>query len=235
MNKVVVGVDGCRGGWLAVIGPVGDRPKQAVIHATFKELMASLPKAAMVAVDIPIGLPESGSRECDILARQQLGWPRRCSVFPAPIRPCLKARDYQEASQILQKVDGKGMTKQAFGILEKIREVDNYLCSHADARARVVEIHPEVSFALWNGGVAMADKKKSAAGRTERSALIERRWQGAVSAMQELVRGKDFQMDDLLDAFAALWTAQRWAARAGQLRVLGSELDGNGLPMRIVA
>ena len=40
------------------------------------------------------------------------------------------------------------------------------------------------------------------------------------------------RLDDALDALAAAWSAQRWAA--GTAEVLGEELDDRGRPMRVV-
>ncbi len=67
----------------------------------------------VIAIDIPIGLPETGPRECDVLARRLLGRARASSVFPAPIRAVLGAKDYQQACAIRHKIEGKKMSKQA--------------------------------------------------------------------------------------------------------------------------
>ena len=54
------------------------------------ELFAQIPAPAVFSIDIPIGLTDSGPRQCDIQARRLLGARRGTSVFPAPIRPALK-------------------------------------------------------------------------------------------------------------------------------------------------
>jgi predicted RNase H-like nuclease len=90
-------------------------------------------RSVLAAVlDIPIGLPLRGSRACDLEARRLLGWPRLTSVFPAPLRPMLTATSYQEAQHIRREIDGKGCSRQAYGIQSKVREVRRA----ADARGR---------------------------------------------------------------------------------------------------
>jgi predicted RNase H-like nuclease len=230
----VVGVDGCHGGWLAIV----ERPGTALIadvFPTFSELFSAVNISARIAVDIPIGLPSEGSRECELTARQLLGRPRNSSVFPVPPRECLEARSYEEACRIRHRIEGKKISKQAYGILAKIREVDAFLDVNESARQCVAEVHPEVSFAAWNGGRPMEHGKKKSAGKAERRALIETTWRGDVDRLREYLRGQDYQLDDLHDAFAALWSARRWVM--GEADVLGDPqaLDAKGLPMRMVA
>src|SRR5579872_2534270 len=45
-----------------------------------------------------------------------------------------------------RKADERGLSKQAFHLLPKIRQVDQYLLEHAHDRSRILELHPEVSF-----------------------------------------------------------------------------------------
>ena len=86
-----------------------------------------------VAIDIPIGLPESGPRRADVEARRRVG-PRRNSVFPAPARAVLGATTYAEACARSRQVSGKAISKQLFNILGKIAEVDA-LVTPADSRS----------------------------------------------------------------------------------------------------
>lgn len=81
----------------------------------------------LIGVDIPIGLPDRGSRTCDVQARNLLGRPRGSSVFPAPIRACLEDWDYGRLCSMHRRQDGRGLTKQAFHLLPKIRQVDDLL------------------------------------------------------------------------------------------------------------
>ena len=85
-NLAVGGVDGCRAGWLLVrVAPDGGQCVE--ISEKFNAL--PLRGLAMTAVDMPIGLPESGPRGCDFLARDRLPADRKSSVFLHFRRPLL--------------------------------------------------------------------------------------------------------------------------------------------------
>jgi predicted RNase H-like nuclease len=231
-RSTVAGVDGCRGGWVAVIARAG-APVRARVYRRFADLVADLRGARVIAVDMPIGLPERGPRNCDLEARRHLG-PRRSSVFPAPLRPVLSAQTHAEACRIQRSIEGKGMSRQAFGILDKVREVDRVLRKRPKLRRKIVEVHPELSFAMWRGR-PMRYPKRTAAGKAERRRLINRTWAGAVIQCEALIERKGCGLDDLLDAFAGLWSARRLAlAEATQLPDKRAA-DSCQLPMRIVA
>jgi predicted RNase H-like nuclease len=230
----VVGVDGCPGGWIAVSQTSGEA-LVARVYRDFSELLRTFPKDACIGIDIPIGLVEQGARCCEVEARQFLGRPRQTSIFPAPLRACLAAMTYQEACQIRFEIEGKKMSRQAYGILNKIREVDHVLAADPNLETRVIEVHPELSFALMNSEAAMRHRKKSSAGKDERRSLLESSWEGAIDQLRPQLRGEDYALDDLHDAVAALWSARRWAL--GRARIFGDPTarDRRRLPMRMAA
>lgn len=232
MTRILAGVDGCPGGWLAVIE--SERGLSALIVSDLKMLLDRIP-GALIGIDIPIGLPDHGARSCDVQARKLLGRPRASSVFPAPLRACLIAGDHSSLSSLHRAIDGRGLTKQAFFLLPKIRQVDEFLRSDPAVASSVREVHPEVSFAIWNGGQPMRFNKAKVDGRRERERLIEREWPGERERLKRELSGNSFAADDLNDACAALWSARRIAA--GHARVFPGEIqrDSMGLPMRIEA
>lgn len=229
----IAGVDACPGGWIAVWSVRGKTPQSAVFPS-FGDLIDGLPGDCIVGIDVPIGLPDQGQRGADVEARRRLGWPRRASVFSSPIRPVLAAKDYADACAIREGVEGKRMSRQAWGIVPKVREVDAVLRGDPGLIERVFEVHPEVSFAAWNGGVAMADSKKSKAGRAARRGLVGGLWPGVFPRLRGSHLVRDVAHDDLLDAFAALWTASRVALGAAEAIPPQPVTDEFGLPMRIV-
>jgi predicted RNase H-like nuclease len=173
-------------------------------------LLKRMPRPVVLAVDIPIGLPDSGPRKCDQLARKLLGSPRASSVFPAPIRPAIEARSREEADEITRSVDGRGVGAQAWGLYARIREVDEIVSTDALARRRIYEVHPELSFMYWNGGIALAESKKTEAGMAVRVRLIDDHFGKDLrqQVRQQHPRSRVHD-DDVNDAFAALWTAER--------------------------
>jgi predicted RNase H-like nuclease len=72
------------GGWVVVIGS-GDG-ETTIDRAWNLAEVAAIKGLEFVVIDILIGLPDRGSRACDVEARALLGKPRSSSVFPAPIR-----------------------------------------------------------------------------------------------------------------------------------------------------
>ena len=233
-DKARIGVDGCKGGWLAVVDSRGELA--SCVYPNWAALMAEVGRSAVIAVDIPIGLPSRGSRACDLEARQFLGRPRGSSVFPAPVLTCcLRHGSYVQLCALHQRVDERSLSRQAFHILPKIRDVDAYLLEHPRDRARVREIHPEVSFAVWNDSRAMTHRKSKPEGRTERERLIDAAWPRARARLWCELRGSHCRRDDLNDAFAALWTARRIAAGTAVQMPAIVEKDPRGLRMCIVA
>ena len=219
----VAGVDGCRGSWLAAVGDGANVSWRLV--PTFRDLYDDN-ALTVVAIDVPIGLPESGRRACDVQARALLGR-RGSSVFAAPVRPVLSCATYAEARTVLAALGGASMSAQAFGIVSAVRDVDS--CVKADDDDRIVETHPELAFSLLGGGAALA-AKKSTAGLAARLRLLSRRRPDVLGLLESVPPG--VPIDDALDALACLWVAERW--EGGERATLGDGArDARHLPMRI--
>jgi predicted RNase H-like nuclease len=231
-SEALAGVDGCPGGWLALVRRA-DGTLASHCHADAGALFAVHAGSAVLAIDIPIGLPERGARACDREARARLG-ARRSSVFPASLRAVLVAANWEEACRIRARIEGLRMSRQAFGIVAKVREVDAALQHRPAQAARVHEVHPELSFAAWNGS-PLAHPKKCAGGRGERMGLVSRHFGPDAFA---LVRGghprRAVADDDILHAFAALWSAERIARGQAQWLPALPPRDARGLRMQIV-
>ncbi len=164
----VLGVDACKRGWIAIAVEDG------VTDAYFAEDIQTLTSRAqadgplgVVAVDMPIGLPDRGQRRADVLARAAIG-PLRSSVFMAPVREALMAADHAAASAINRGLSGQGISIQAFGLKPKLFQVERWV---RHMPIRVVEIHPEVCFARL-AGCSLTSRKSSWAGAEYRRALL---------------------------------------------------------------
>jgi predicted RNase H-like nuclease/predicted enzyme related to lactoylglutathione lyase len=191
----VAGVDLANGA-LAVVVLEGERVVEAFRCETFAD--ALLVDAGVIAVDIPIGIPDSGARPADEAARRFVG-PRASSVFTTPVRRVLEAETYAEARRVAVELTGKSLSAQTFGLRRRILEMDQY--AHDDER--VIEVHPEVSFR------ELAHRPLLPKGRTdglaERRALLE----GAGIELPPSV--PRIAEPDLLDATVAAWSARRYA------------------------
>jgi len=140
LGEAVLGVDGCPGGWIGAL--VRGRAVEWLKLADAAAILAV--DAAVIAIDIPIGLPESGDsyRLAEIEARRFLRrWSAVHSVFFTPVRPVLSVGTYAEANALNSQLTGKGLSKQTWNILDRIAAVDAALGEPPDAR--VIEVHPE--------------------------------------------------------------------------------------------
>lgn len=145
-----MGVDGARGGGLALSHQLGGLHADG--YADPAALLDAHADKQVIAVDIPLGLRCSGPRQADLLAHKFVGGHRASSVFASPVRGILASTSQREASALHRSIDGRGFGAQAYGLLPKIRQWDTCLQADAYWRARVYEVHPEVSFAALNGG-----------------------------------------------------------------------------------
>jgi predicted RNase H-like nuclease len=194
------------------------------VVASFADVLALRP--SVIAVDMPIGLSDSGPRACDTAARRLLG-PRRASVFPAPLRAMLAASSHAEANAMGRRIDGRGVSHQAFNLIPKIRELDAHVTTRS--RRRIVEASPELCFALLLGAPC-AEPKRAPAGRAARLAAIAAIHPDVVDRLAEPRPGA--AVDDVLDAFALTVTARRVASATAERLGDGSR-DARGLRLEI--
>ncbi len=238
-STLVCGVDGCKNGWIAVTVSASGalRPEVAVVPS----FAALVEGPAVIAVDMPIGLPERagpGGRGPETLARARLG-ERQSSVFSVPSRAAIACEDYGEACRValLTSAPPRKVSKQAFFLFPKIREIDHLLRAAPDLALRVFEVHPELAFWRLNGEqpAALPKKVKSsphAPGLALRRAILVRH--GFPEAM--LARPpKGAGADDLLDAAVNALIARRLLAGQAQSFPDPPGRDAHGLPIAIWA
>lgn len=253
MTSTIAGVDGCKAGWVAVVRNGAGEPEAFVI-VSMAELVDRLPADAIVAVDMPIGLPDfigSVGRGPERLVRPLLGQ-RQSSVFSIPSRSAVYAETepfgslddwyaaHRRASEVARATSDppRKISIQAFGIFSKIREIDALLIARPDLRSRLFESHPEVAFWRLNGEQPLNTPKK-VKGRINLDGMAERR---AIMARHGLSEGFLAQppprgggADDFLDACAMMLIADRKAR--GIARSFPSEpvVDSANIPIAIWA
>jgi predicted RNase H-like nuclease len=229
-----VGVDGAKSGWIGVWWD--NAALKFFVYDSASALADTHRQARVIAVDIPIGLPERNSRRADIEARRFVGGRRASSVFSVPVRGILDAKSQPEASRRHREIDGRGFGAQSFAILPKIREWDELLQSDTQLRAVLREVHPEVSFAALNGGVGkgLAFNKKSQEGADIRTALLSTVFGfGNVTGLVQSVARRQAATDDVLDALVALWSAERIATGKSVCLPTPPDSDSTGLATAI--
>lgn len=232
---IVIGVDGCKAGWIAARGRL-DSASGAIVDvdlhvvARFADLLHGLPPEARVAVDMPIGLPDrilGSGRGPEQAVRPLLG-ARQSSVFAIPSRAAVEAEPgpfpdeaamraaHHRASAVARATSDppKGISIQAFHLFPKVREIDALLRAAPGRRQQVFESHPEVAFQRLNGGRPLDQPKKvkgvaHPAGLRERIALLAAA--GLPEALMTPPPPKGAGADDRLDALACLEVARRLA------------------------
>ncbi|PWG63895.1 DUF429 domain-containing protein [Sediminicurvatus halobius] len=232
-----VGADGCPGGWVAVgVTTAGDLRSRVCPDVV--ALRAWAGAGALILIDIPIGLREDGSagRDCDREARRLLRAPRAASVFTPPVRACLEEGNWAAANARSRRLTGRGLSRQAWNIARKIREVDGWLRADPERQRLLREAHPEVLFQALNDGAPMRHPKRRSAGRRERLAVLARHAPDAPAFFEgerAVLRRAGAMADDLLDAMVCALAP--WASR-GALATLPAEpeQDAAGLRMEIV-
>lgn len=220
----VVGVDGCRGGWLAVaLGA----DIQASVFAHFTEILDAYPDAAAIAVDMPIGLWEMGRarmRPCDAHARRLLG-KRASSVFIPPTRAMLGADSYDLPR-------AQGLSVQAYHLIPRIRELDALMTP--DMQTRVWESHPELSFRAITGA-PIVHPKRTAPGQLARIEALQHALNLDFETLNALWQAcpPTTRRHDLLDACALAWSALRHIQGQSELCIGEPQRDERGLLMAI--
>lgn len=231
------GVDGCRRGW--VIASWEAPTLTVTVVPDFGAVAATTTDAALVLIDIPIGLAGSGlraERGCDLGARALLG-PRRSSLFPVPVRAAVHAGSYAESSALNHAATGRKLSRQSWGIARKIAETDQVMTGRPQLQQRIRESHPELCFAALNGWAAMPFGKKTLEGEQERLTLLSRYLPAAATTLAE-VRSRyprtAVATDDILDALV-LAVAASLAHAAGMPSLPAQPaVDAAGLRMEIV-
>ena len=223
----VSGADGCRAGWVSFKVALPSLTTSVEVVDLSNILRNRPSNLACIGIDIPIGLLD-GSRPCDKAARKLLGQPRGTSVFAAPGREVLSAKNHAEASEVNRQRTTRGLSQQAWGIVPKIKQVDDAITP--DCQRWAFEVHPEVCFWALNQRRPMTHNKKTKEGAAERIAVLR----PVFSEIERHLANRPPRVgaDDLLDAAVAAWTAlRRHRGEAGC--VCPPERDEKGLSVAI--
>jgi predicted RNase H-like nuclease len=235
----VVGVDGCKKGWLG-IRIASSKDWEIEVFEKFYLLWEKYQDASLILVDIPIGLlDDAHGRPCDWLARRILG-SRYRSVFPVPCRPAVHAATYDEAIKVNEKRTGSRIFRATWNIMGKISEVENFLLRTPKARNSVREVHPEICFWALNNHkptkYSKTKKGEKGKGFEERVGILESVFPNTNDIINEGLfkyKRKDVAPDDILDALAAAITGLLGSTRLKTLPENPGR-DAHGLPMEMV-
>jgi predicted RNase H-like nuclease len=234
-----IGVDWASNGWFGVI--LRDDGSWETDHfPTIWSLWKYHSDATRILIDIPIGLPSDAKRACDVAAKRTLGRQGR-RVFYTPVRDAVYERNLDDAKE-RNETAGYSIQNQAWGIVPRIREVDEFFDMNPGARDRLFETHPEVCFYSLNGREAVPPKRTED-GINRRKALVADEHPEAMAIYEECCDrylSPEYASflktrDDVLDALVAAVTAERPLDELSRLPDRGAPpRDERGLPMRMI-
>lgn len=201
MKNSYIGIDGCKFGWIVI---------EILDELNFNfELINNISAVEQytnveILIDIPIGLGDKYiERNLDLEARKLLTSAKKSSIFTAPCRDAVYAKNYEHAKIINKNITGKSISIQAWNICNKIKEVDQFLMTHSNKKSFFREAHPEICFTLLNDNVSLLSKKSTPYGHIERLDLLKKNYLNAEKiyhTIEENTLRKFAKKDDILDA-----------------------------------
>jgi predicted RNase H-like nuclease len=248
----LAGVDGCSGGWIAALADEDFTEFALRQIGSMADLFSDENAPRIVAVDMPIGLPERTGpkgRTPERLARSCLG-ERQSSVFSIPSRSAVYAgvdpsepderKRYVRACDIARATSAeyKAVAKQGFHIFPKIVEIDLLLQRHPELVRRIFEVHPEVAFCRMNGSQPVPEPKKTKGKAWLPGIKLRALLLGKAGIPQHVIDSslpKLVGRDDWVDALAALVVARRLARGEAVSFPSPPEVDALEIPIAIWA
>lgn len=230
--KNLAGVVPCPGGWLilpARMAGITVAAEEAFVVERLFDVVDFRPTFDAAAINAPMGLrdePGTEFRQCEIEAREFVGWPRAAAIYGTPSRVALQETTGLAASKLEPWMNGHD--KRRFRWLrEAAHELQPY---HS---RRFFSAHPDVSFTQMNGEVGLKTSPYHEEGRLERLELIRQQLPG-VDEVVTRTPPIGSHPTHLVSAAAMLWTARRGSGRAISRLPLDPAWDSEGMRMEMV-
>ncbi|MDI1263650.1 MAG: DUF429 domain-containing protein [bacterium] len=218
-----VGLDGFSGGWVAVSN---DSDRQTISFPSDIATALALPFDC-AGIDIPIGMTEDGTRDCDVLARQKLR-PHTSRVFTGARRWLWQEFSNPDKANIEASRRGQTrVSRQLWHLGPKIMEVDAFV--RANRTLDIREVHPELVFLRLNGNKPLPKKKSEEGDQLRRNLLKRNGFHELDRWLSEARIGTGAKRDDVLDACAVAYAAHSPHGCVPE----SAPLDRHGLPMQI--
>lgn len=230
--KMLGGVVPSPGGWLllpARLAGVTVIVEDPVVVKTLEEVLDFKPKFEAAAIYAPVGFddhPIGPYRQCDVEAKEMIGWPRSNALRPVPSRAALRAETRDEACAI-----EPWLTNDDLRRFRWIREAEaQFQPFH---QRTWFSAHPDLSFVVLNGDRPITSSPYQREGVIERINLIRHKLPGADEVVMRAPPAGAAQVH-LLQAAGLLWTARRAAGRAINRLPVDPSWDSCGLRMELV-
>ncbi|WP_291575267.1 DUF429 domain-containing protein [Clostridium sp. UBA4548] len=197
----VIGINVCNGGWLGV--KLSNSCWSIRIFKTIDELIDVWKDSDLFFVSIPMGFLEGSveERKCDIEARKLLD----SSHLDLPAVPCREAiycNSFGVANIVNKRLTGRNVSTRLWDVIEKIRELDNFLLNHIEYRDKFKESNCEIGFFVLSGRF-MRNSKTVLAGYKERRDVLRKVYPNVDEILDYSIktfRRKDVKTENVLDA-----------------------------------
>ncbi|WP_010247751.1 DUF429 domain-containing protein [Acetivibrio cellulolyticus] len=228
-----VGIDGCDKGWMVAMltGSILSIER----YNSIADVLSANKAADKFIIDIPIGLADSREEAVhrpENAARKILKG-KSFSIFPAPFRSVARAKTKLEAWEISKALDARA-SRMTMGIREAVNEIDIFLQENEGWKNVLLESHPEVCFALLNGGNTVMEKKKKEQGIEKRLEILEEYGIDRISVSRHPLFAK--YSDDVVDA-VCLALIGRLASEGKSTTIPSNDeikADSTGLKMQMI-
>lgn len=235
-NKLIstgkyIGVDGCKGGWIASIYDRGSFEIKK--YSSVDELVEANKNYNELLIDMVIGLQSNKNEVRPDNAARALIPGRTSTIFAVPARQAVYADTREAIREANKSALDKDLPAQAIAIIPKMRELDEFLQENPAHKNRLKESHPEVCFSRLNGSVVMS-RKADGEGITERVRIIQA-YLPDITEKYIYQQAKQFKCnpDDVVDSIVLCITANLEAQ--GKCNVIPEKVqeDVTGLKMQM--
>jgi predicted RNase H-like nuclease len=192
-----IGIDAFPAGWVAVY--LEKKTHRFHYAATTDHLLDVSYQRAMI--DIPIGLPQRGYRDCDLAAKAIIG----PSVFLGARWNVWGFESYEAANAHYRIVKDTCISQQLWHLRYKLKEINETITS--EIQNRLFESHPELVFWRLNRKQTLPNKK-TPEGRLRRIELVEEYGISRIKEWLDQRHGTGIRRDDLIDACACAIAAR---------------------------
>jgi predicted RNase H-like nuclease len=221
--------------WLAVAYTADGYDHTSVVDGVGELWTRYEETAAVIAIDVPIGLGATTAPRPNERAARKLLDERRGAIVPTPVREAARKQRYRTAARVHERKTGHELPEAAFESANRIAAVDEFLDAIDEARPVFVEAHPELCYLAF-AGEPMADPPDVAGGYAERMrtlAEFDRNAPPTVQSVAEATAGHRVPIPAVVDAVALGLTVR---PGPGDLRTLPVDppTDERGLEMRYV-
>lgn len=232
MDGRYIGVDGCRGGWIAAV--IEDGILSLERYPSLFDLVKANQVFDVFLIDMAIGLRDSVEQIRPEEVARKLLVPRSSTIFPVPARAAVYSENEDEQKKANLEILGKSLTKQSINIIPKIRELDEFLNKYTEYKNVICESHPELCFARLSGRVLLSRKKEITGLYERESILVEYLGTDNVKDLRSMSKNLGCSPDDILDAVCLAVTANLKAEGLCETIPENPQKDSRGLLMQMV-